>query len=35
MRPRRVVPIHTACPERYEEFFDDVELHDDGEWWDV
>ena len=35
MRPRRVVPIHTAYPDRYVDYFDDVEVHDDGEWWDV
>lgn len=31
----RVVPIHTAVPERYSELFDNVELHPDGEWWTV
>jgi ribonuclease J len=35
MRPRRVVPIHTACPERYADLFEDVEIHPDGEWWAV
>jgi ribonuclease J len=29
-RPRRVVPIHTAPPERYPELFDNVEAHGDG-----
>lgn len=34
-RPARVVPIHTAAPERYAACFPDVERHVDGEWWDV
>lgn len=33
--PERVVPIHTAMPERFEELFACAELHADGEWWDV
>ncbi len=32
---RRVVPIHSFAPHRFKEFFDGVELHQDGEWWDV
>jgi ribonuclease J len=32
---KRVVPIHSFAPQRFAEFFDRVELHDDGEWWDV
>jgi ribonuclease J len=32
---RRVVPIHSFAPHRFKEFFDRVELHQDGEWWDV
>jgi ribonuclease J len=35
LRPERVVPIHTATPERFVELFDRVEFHADGEWWDV
>jgi ribonuclease J len=35
LRPERVVPIHTATPERFVELFDCVELHADGEWCDV
>jgi ribonuclease J len=31
----RVVPIHTSARERYADLFTGVELHDDGEWWDV
>jgi ribonuclease J len=33
--PERVVPIHTAMPERFEELFACAELHTDREWWDV
>lgn len=35
LRPERVVPIHTATPERFAELFECAELHTDGEWWDV
>jgi ribonuclease J len=31
----RVIPIHTAVPERYPALFDRVEAHRDGEWWNV
>jgi ribonuclease J len=31
--PARVVPIHSEAPERFAEFFDNVEQHQDGEWW--
>ena len=31
----RIVPIHSWAPNRFTEFFDGVELHDDGEWWEV
>ena len=31
----RVVPIHTNAPERYSGLFDNVEPHQDGEWWTV
>jgi len=33
--PERVVPIHTATPERFVDLFDCGELHADGDWWDV
>jgi ribonuclease J len=29
LKPSRLVPIHTFMPERYEEYFDNVELHTD------
>lgn len=35
LRPERVVPIHTATPERFAELFACAELHADGEWWPV
>ncbi|HNR13324.1 MAG TPA: MBL fold metallo-hydrolase [Thermodesulfobacteriota bacterium] len=35
LSPGKVVPIHTFMPERYPELFEHVELHDDGEWWEV
>lgn len=33
--PSRVVPIHSEATSRFEELFDNVEHHDDGEWWGV
>lgn len=33
--PRKVVPIHSFMPGRYPEMFDIVEIHNDGEWWEV
>lgn len=33
--PARVVPIHSEGGERYEQLFERVERHVDGEWWDV
>ncbi|MEN6623558.1 MAG: MBL fold metallo-hydrolase [Smithella sp.] len=35
INPRKVVPIHTFFPERYSELFQNVEVHNDGEWWEV
>ncbi len=35
MKPQKVVPIHTFFPERYAELFKNVEIHEDGEWWEV
>ncbi len=31
----RIVPIHTAAPERFADEFGRAELHPDLEWWDV
>lgn len=35
LSPGKVVPIHTFMPERYPALFANVELHNDGEWWEV
>ena len=35
MNPEKVVPIHSFFPEKYPELFPKVEVHDDGEWWEV
>lgn len=33
--PKRLVPIHSFAPQRFVEFFENVEVHQDGEWWEV
>jgi ribonuclease J len=33
--PKALVPIHTFRPASYRELFDNVRVHQDGEWWDV
>lgn len=33
--PERVVPIHTAAPELYDQIYDVVEPQPDGQWWEV
>ncbi len=35
MEPRRIVPIHTAHPERFATAFGHAEPHRDLEWWEV
>jgi ribonuclease J len=35
VRPDRIVPIHTAAPERFSDYFPHVERHSDGQWWTV
>jgi ribonuclease J len=35
LAPARVVPIHSAEPERFTDLFARVERHADGEWWEV
>jgi len=35
LKPSRLVPIHTFMPETYKELFNNVELHADGEYWEV
>lgn len=34
-KPKKIVPIHTFMPEKYNELFNNVELHADGEYWEV
>lgn len=33
--PLKVFPIHSFKPELYPEMFDNVEAHNDGEWWEI
>jgi len=35
INPHKVVPIHSFFPEKYPELFPNVEVHNDGEWWEV
>jgi len=35
VKPGKVVPIHTFQPESYMDLFENVELHRDGDWWEV
>lgn len=35
LQPVRLVPIHTEAAESYQEYVPHVEMHCDGEWWDV
>lgn len=35
IQPRCVVPIHTFQPEKYRDYYPNVEIHPDGEWWEV
>ena len=35
LAPDRIVPIHTFMPDTYQELFSNVELHTDGEYWEV
>ena len=35
IEPGKIVPIHSFLPERYSELFSNVEMHPDGEWWEV
>ncbi len=30
---KKVIPIHSFMPERYSKLFSNVEMHEDGEWW--
>jgi ribonuclease J len=33
--PKALVPIHTFMAERFPELFENVMLHQDGEWWEA
>ena len=33
--PKTLVPIHTFGAERFPELFENVMLHQDGEWWEA
>jgi ribonuclease J len=35
INPKTVIPIHTFLPERYDELFPNVQVHSDGEWWEL
>ena len=35
LKPSKIVPIHTFMPEKYKELFNNVQLHADGEYWEV
>lgn len=35
LNPLKVIPIHSFSPEQYREVFPSVEMHGDGEWWEV
>jgi ribonuclease J len=35
VRPKALVPIHTFEAKRFPEMFENVVLHQDGEWWKV
>jgi ribonuclease J len=35
LAPKMLVPIHSFEPDRYSEFFENVELKEDGQWWDI
>ncbi|MBT7066165.1 MAG: hypothetical protein HN919_07665 [Verrucomicrobia bacterium] len=30
-----LVPIHTPAPALYKQLFGNVQLHEDGEWWEI
>jgi ribonuclease J len=35
LNPLKIVPIHTFMPEKYKKLFNNVQLHADGEYWEV
>ena len=35
LAPKRLIPIHSFETGQFDEFFDNVETKDDGDWWEV
>jgi len=35
LNPAKIVPIHTFVPDKYKELFNNVQLHAEGEYWEV
>jgi ribonuclease J len=35
LQPKRLVPIHTEGSDRFADLFENVEVHQDGEWWQI
>ncbi len=35
VKAKEVVPVHTLHAERFGELFENVQLREDGEWWEV
>lgn len=35
INPGKVVPIHSFCPQKYFDYFTNVEIHTDGEYWQI
>jgi len=35
LNPGKIVPIHTSAPENFSKYFSNVELHPDGEFWEI
>lgn len=35
LKPKRVIPMHTEFPEKYQEMFQNVEILKDGEKWEI
>jgi ribonuclease J len=35
LSPKRLIPIHSFQPKRFEQYFSNVEQMNDGEWWEV
>jgi len=33
--PKMLVPIHSFATKRFKEYFDNVEMKEDGQWWEV